>query len=127
MRQGEKLKKLVDSKQISVLRISEEVGKSRQFIYNCFNRDVLPNDLKSKVIELLEIPPDYFDVSESEVDNSLINVLKEQIADLRRNNEFLQRLLIDKLSRIEERMLGKDDAATVIEMYPECKPLKRTA
>lgn len=63
--QGEKLEKFIRSKKINITKLAEDLGTSKQSVYNWFEFTIIPHERLEKIKQVLGLEDDFFDMAHS--------------------------------------------------------------
>ncbi|WP_250632147.1 helix-turn-helix transcriptional regulator [Rhodoflexus caldus] len=128
------IRKLAALKDMTLKELAKKAGIAESTLHTLFKRGDASTKVMLKIAEALEVDMERLYESDgtaiksykkpqTSTSDDLIAAKDALIEELKRDKEFLKSLLAERLGRIEERLsVGKDDAASIIEMYPEKKP-----
>lgn len=117
MTEGEKLKHLIDTKMITQKELAEVLGMSKQSLYYFYKQSHISKEYKDKIALKLGLSDDYFTQKNIEKSDNytvkLIQVLENQVEELKATNEFLKTLVLTKLDRLERLNFGINEGGTL--------------
>ncbi|WP_448519594.1 helix-turn-helix domain-containing protein [Rhodoflexus sp.] len=134
------IRKLAALKSLTLKELSQKAGIAESTLHMLFKRGEASTKVILKIAEALEVDMerlyenDGFAIKatkkpQSSASDDLLAAKDALIEELKRDKEFLKSLLAERLGRLEDRLgaVGKTEAATVLELYPEKKPLMKVS